>query len=308
MNNNPFQPANPVPPVMTPMDNDDFAQISDLPQSKKDKKRDKKNKKGRFAPNQPQAPVMMDGVSPVKHNNIATDSPDPIIDPNMIQETLDDPNYSADGNITVQDHIESSSDEVNVHESDNVDVMEQPVDGDQPDTVQSDNPVVDQIAAIAEDSNSSTTPDPKGPKSQKTLSISILTLIFFVLTLAGAGGSVYFFLQNRQNSSDLTDAQATISELRNDVADNAIVGDREGDQFTALQDRIVELIESNEEKQSTIEANEERIYELTARNATLTEERNRFQQQAANISDLTNRVTELVNILEGPQNPPANRP
>ena len=134
----------------------------------------------------------------------------------------------------------------------------------------------------------------KPPKTHH-FSISILTLLFFVLTIAGAAGTFYFQSENSKNSNELKDALAKITELETNGRDNSIITDTSGGQFDALQEKIATLNKKDDENTKTIEDQKKQIEELTKKNETLTTEKSDLQKKA---DDITKLVDKLDNVLK----------
>lgn len=162
-----------------------------------------------------------------------------------------------------------------------------------------------------EDAKDNTTPVPgelpapvapvetKPEKPVKHVTISLLTIIFFVLTLAGAGGTVYFYLQNSKNANELGDAKAKIQELEDKLSTSSTTEGATAGQYDGLNDKIEDLSGKNEESTKTIEEykkkNEEQakqITELTAQNADL-------QKKAADVQSMKTNIDTTKSILDG---------
>jgi len=163
---------------------------------------------------------------------------------------------------------------------------ETPATGDNAsDAAATDGASADPFATLADQAD--TGKAPKAAKPTKTFTISILTIIFFILTLAGAGGTVYFFLQNDKNSNALADANAKVQQLTSQSNETNTSENKTTDQFTALQDKIADLTKQNSDKQKTLDDNKTKIDDLTKQNTDLT-------TKVQNISDLTTKLDTLL--------------
>ncbi len=114
----------------------------------------------------------------------------------------------------------------------------------------------------------------------KQLTVSVLTIIFFVLFIGAGAAAVYFGIQNNKNVNALSDAQAELQQLKDQNADSSNSANKESTQFDALQDRIKELTTDNDNKQKTIDENKTTIDNLNKQ-----------------VTDLTKQVTDANNKL-----------
>ncbi len=168
-----------------------------------------------------------------------------------------------------------------------------------PETPTSSDPL-SQIAALADDDKTTPpagTKPPKGQKQPKQFTISILTIIFFVLTLAGIGGTIYFYMQNQKNSDARADAEAKVAQMTDQSVDSSTSENKTSTQFDALQDKVADLTTQNENKQKTLDENKKTIEDLnkkiTEKDAQITEQ----NKKLTNIDTLTNNVTNMVTTL-----------
>ncbi|MCL1877161.1 hypothetical protein FWF74_03975 [Candidatus Saccharibacteria bacterium] len=228
MNNNPFQPTNPLPPVMSQGDAnaDNFT------------------------------------AQPVTFENFAPTGAPMTVAP-------------------IQDIPENPVDTI-------------PVDAGMPNIETSPPPPsVSQFDNLMNQASSAPAPAPQ-PVKTRHFSISILTLLFFILTLAGGGGTVYFFQQNNDTLDKLGKAEAKIRELEGKQKDNDYSVDKDSSQYDTLQSKIATLTKKDDENTKTIEDQKKQIEELTKKNETLTTEKVELQKKAEDISKLTDKLENVL--------------
>jgi len=155
-----------------------------------------------------------------------------------------------------------------------------------------------QIAALTDDD--STTPPaggkpPKGQKQPKQFTISILTIIFFILTLAGAAGTGYFWWQNSENADARADAEAKVAQLTDQTVDTSTSENKATGQFDALQDRVADLTKQNEDKQKKLDDNKKTIDDLNKKVTDVTNQNTDLSKKVQNISDLTTKLDTVLN-------------
>lgn len=263
MNNNPFQPTNSTPPVMTPGDDgaDSFVAPA-ATQSKPPAKQTAQKTAQHPKPDQPQ-PV---------HNNQNPAKEEAEVAAPAESDLPDQANYDP-----IADPIDT---EIARTE------MSQP----QP------NPAANQIENLAMQADAYEPAPPSGVKTHR-LSISILTLLFFLLTLAGGAGTFIFHRQNSENVDLLSQANARIQELEANGADISISDDKDSSQYEALQNKIADLTKEKDENTKKIEEQNKKIEDLTAKNKALEEEATALTKKVQNIEDLTNKVNSMTNKL-----------
>ena len=92
----------------------------------------------------------------------------------------------------------------------------------------------------------------KGKNGQnKQVTISVLTIVFFVLFVAAGALAGYFYYDNNKNKDSLADAQAELQQLKDETNASSNSSNKASTQFDALQDKIAELTTQNEDKQKT---------------------------------------------------------
>ena len=123
------------------------------------------------------------------------------------------------------------------------------------------------------------------------------TIVFFILTLAGIGGTVYFYMQNNDTSNKLADAKAQVDKLNANSSSSTTSDNKSNSQYDALQNKITDLTSQNADKQKTLDDNKKTIDQLNAKNADLTKSNDDLTKKVQNISDLTTKVDTMVNKL-----------
>ena len=170
-------------------------------------------------------------------------------------------------------------------------------------------PVTDAIAALADQADSApvaevdkkaakkakkTSADspapiePLGEKPPKQFTISIMTIILFILAVAGIGGTIYFWIQNSKTSDALADAKAKVQQLTDQSNTANISGNKTSDQFTALQKNLADMTKQNDDKQKTIDDQKKTIDDQTKQITDLT-------TKAKTIDTLTGQLGGLLN-------------
>ncbi|MCL2037911.1 hypothetical protein FWG95_02825 [Candidatus Saccharibacteria bacterium] len=164
-----------------------------------------------------------------------------------------------------------------------------------------------QIAALTDDDQPALPTDAKLPKDQKQpkqFTISILTIIFFVLTLAGAAGTGYFWWQNSENADARADAEAKVAQLTDQTVDTSTSENKATGQFDALQDRVADLTKQSEDKQKKLDENKKTIDDLNKKVTDLNKAKEDAEKKAADTSALVTRVDKMIQLLESGQSAP----
>ena len=138
----------------------------------------------------------------------------------------------------------------------------------------------------------------KGDKPTRQFTISIASIILFLLAVGGIGGTIYFYMQNSSNSDKVKTYQARVAELENNGASTSDSENKTSSQFDALQDKITELTKQNEAKQKTADENKTTIDDLTKKNNDLTKTNEELTKKVQNISDLTTRLDKMLSRME----------
>lgn len=291
MNSNPFEPVSPEPATLEPSDNaaDDFmADNSDNISAK---------------PARP--PVMLDGVSPAPASNSFDPATPPVdivtmgsaLAPN--EGPFEGSSANIGSNVDASDSLLNDSDTSNNFLGSNPESLEtagatpllsgmlpddQPTDPN--DKFDKKKAKKDKKAAI------------KGDKPTRQFTISIASIILFLLAVGGIGGTIYFYMQNSSNSDKVKTYQARVAELENNGASTSDSDNKTSSQFDALQDKITELTKQNEAKQKTADENKTTIDDLTKKNNDLTKTNEDLTKKVQNISDLTTRVDTMINKVD----------
>ena len=292
MNTNPFEPVSPEPATFEPTDNapDDFMA-------------DNSNLRGKPA----RPAVMLDGVSPAPGFNA------------MSQNNSFEPTTTVVDAVTTDDAAVENSLEATETNSDTPSAVDQLESATSADSLLNDNeplsdgflndtssssveasPVSPAVSAPInkKDDKKSTKKAAKGEKPPRQFTISIASIILFLLAAGGIGGSVYFYMQNNSNLNKNKTYQAQIAELQNNGASTSDSENKTSSQFDALQDKITELTKQNEAKQKTIDENKIKIDDLTKKNNDLTKTNEDLTKKVQSISDLTTRVDTMLNKLD----------
>jgi cell division protein FtsB len=291
MNSNPFEPVSPEPATFEPTDSapDDFMA-------------DSNNNNGAAKPARPA--VMLDGVSPAPAST-SFDPNTPPVDITTMGSALapnEGPFEGSGAGDTTANTSDTSDSLLNDNDAPNDnflnDASEPAKDTDTSTPILSgmlpdDKPVDDKA------DKKKAKKDKKGDKPARQFTISIASIILFLLAIGGIGGTIYYYLQNSSNSDKVKTYQARIAELENNGASTSDSENKTSSQFDALQDKITELTTQNADKQKTLDDNKTKIDDLTKKNADLTKTNEDLTKKVQNISDLTTRVDTLVNKLNG---------
>lgn len=156
------------------------------------------------------------------------------------------------------------------------------------------NDPMNQIAALTDDKSAA----PSGTKPPKQFTISILSIILFVLALTGIGGTIFFYIQNNKHADDLAEANAKVQQLTDQSDQSSTADNKTTSQFDALQDKIAELTKQNDDKQKTIDDNKTTIDEQTKKITDLTTQNEDLTKKVQDISNLTTKTDSLLNRLD----------
>lgn len=160
-------------------------------------------------------------------------------------------------------------------------------------------------AAEAADNNAPQTPAVAGTnanaklatKQTKQVTISALTIIFFVLFVISTACAIYFGIQNHGNSNKLSDAQAQIEELTAKSSENASSTNKQNNNFDALQDKITTLTKDNGDKQKTIDQLNKDKTDLNNKVNTLNGQVTSLQNKVNSDTQTSTDVKSLVTTL-----------
>ena len=170
-------------------------------------------------------------------------------------------------------------------------------------------PISASLAAAAEAADSKSggieltpTNQPKKNKGSKTgqpkqLTISVLTIVFFVLFLGATATAVYFGIQNNKNSNELSDAQAKLQQLTDENNSSTTSSNKSSTQFDALQDKIADLTTQNEEKQKTIDENKTTIDNLNKQVNDLNTKLTDTQNKLTSDTQVSEKMQSLITTM-----------
>lgn len=170
-------------------------------------------------------------------------------------------------------------------------------------------PISASLAAAAEAADSKSggieltpTNQPKKNKGSKTgqpkqLTISVLTIVFFVLFLGATAAAVYFGIQNNKNSNELSDAQAKLQQLTDENNSSTTSSNKSSTQFDALQDKIADLTTQNEEKQKTIDENKTTIDNLNKQVSDLNTKLTDAQNKLTSDTQVSDKMQSLITTM-----------
>lgn len=139
----------------------------------------------------------------------------------------------------------------------------------------------------------------KGTKNgqPKQLTVSVLTIIFFILFAGATATAVYFGIQNNKNANALGDAQAELQQLKDQNADSSNSANKESTQFDALQDRIKDLTEQNDAKQKTIDENKTTIDNLNKQVTDLNQQVTAANNKLTSDTTVSDKMQSLITTL-----------
>ena len=162
--------------------------------------------------------------------------------------------------------------------------------------------ISDSLSAAAEtaDNKSLTTngKTSKGKNGQnKQVTISVLTIVFFVLFVAAGALAGYFYYDNNKNKDSLADAQAELQQLKDETNASSDSSNKTSTQFDALQDKIAELTTQNEDKQKTLDENKKTIDDLNAKNADLQKQVTDAQNKLTSDTQLSEKVQSMLTTM-----------
>lgn len=138
----------------------------------------------------------------------------------------------------------------------------------------------------------------KGKNGQnKQVTISVLTIVFFVLFVAAGALAGYFYYDNNKNKDSLADAQAELQQLKDETNASSDSSNKASTQFDALQDKIAELTTQNEDKQKTLDENKKTIDDLNAKNADLQKQVTDAQNKLTSDTQLSEKVQSMLTTM-----------
>lgn len=287
MNNNPFEPVTAEPSVGLPLaddaaddftagDNTKSANSFDSPTSDFDSPTNNFDSPAK-------TPLSIDGISP----NYDYDNTEKASDVTLVGSRLDDNRSTTAGDdILTDDHAGDFLNGLGTDE----------VTNDSPKPEITAEPAKDDLPVPAP-----TVPDKpekpvknKAEKPVKHITISLLTIIFFVLAIAGIAGAVWFFMQNNKNVDALNEANGQVQELKDELSAYGTTESTSGGQYDGLTEKIESLAKTNEENLKTIDEQKKKVDELTKNNADLTTQ---LAEQTKKAADISGIVTKLDTVL-----------
>ncbi len=300
MNSNPFEPVSPEPATLQPTDStpDDFMADNDNLRAK---------------PARPA--VMLDGVSPAPGFNqsapaVASYGPTPVVaetppagvafggtgygspSPLANPVTSTDDSLLGDNDMATNDDFLNSAPDPSANQPDQLTAAIDALPADEPGDHKKQSKKDKKAAAKAAKASA------KNDKPPRQFTISIASIILFLLAAGGIGGTIYYYMQNDANQGKIKTYQAQVAELQNNGASSSDSDNKTSSQFDALQDKITELTKQNEAKQKTLDENKTKIDDLTKKNSDLTKTNDDLTKKVQNISDLTTRVDTMLKKLE----------
>ena len=152
----------------------------------------------------------------------------------------------------------------------------------------------DQAAQVAD--NQKKPPKLATPK-QKQVTISLLTIIFFLLFLASTGVAVWFGYDNNKKSTALADAQAKLAQSKDYLSDKTNTSTKTSTQFDALQAKIADLTKKNDEAKQQLDEKQKNIDDQNKKIADLTKQNGDFQNKINSDKAISDNMHSLVVTL-----------
>ncbi|MCL2174011.1 hypothetical protein FWH58_01805 [Candidatus Saccharibacteria bacterium] len=132
----------------------------------------------------------------------------------------------------------------------------------------------------------------------KHVTISLLTIIFFILALVGAVGTIYFYLQNNKNADALADANAKIQQLEDELSTNATAENTTAGQYNGLNNKIENLSGQNEENLKTIDEYKKKVEDQAKQITDLTAKNTELNKKVTEINELMTKIDQMLNRLD----------
>lgn len=286
MNSNPFEPVAPEPAELKPTDNE-----ADIFMDNND---DFSNSTPKLA----RPSVMLDGISP-NPESLQDNSSEDGFTGNSTSPTT---SATIDGILSQNDKIDiamnNSSNDIS-----SPDLLNDSINSENDFLNNKDEQSVTAAVPIgsSEDKKAAKKAEKQAKQSNKPprqFTISIASIILFLLAAGGIGGTIYFYMQNSDNASKLKDSQAQVEELKNNGADVSTSETKTSAQFDALQEKIASLTKQVAERQKTIDENKTKIEDLTKKNADLTKENTSLSTKASDIGTMTTRIDSMLGKME----------
>lgn len=152
----------------------------------------------------------------------------------------------------------------------------------------------EQAAQVAD--NQKKPPKLATPK-QKQVTISLLTIIFFLLFLASTGVAVWFGYDNNKKSTALADAQAKLAQSKDYLSDKTNTSTKTSTQFDALQAKIADLTKKNDEAKQQLDEKQKNIDDQNKKIADLTKQNGDFQNKINSDKAISDNMHSLAVTL-----------
>lgn len=154
--------------------------------------------------------------------------------------------------------------------------------------------LLDQAAQAAD--NQKKPPKLATPK-QKQVTISLLTIIFFLLFLASTGVAVWFGYDNNKKSTALADARAKLAQSKDYLSDKTNTSTKTSTQFDALQAKIADLTKKNDEAKQQLDEKQKNIDDQNKKIADLTKQNSDFQNKINSDKAISDNMHSLAVTL-----------
>lgn len=169
-----------------------------------------------------------------------------------------------------------------------------PEDDTAPATGDQSTNLFEQAAQVAD--NQKKPPKLATPK-QKQVTISLLTIIFFLLFLVSTGVAVWFGYDNNKKSTALADAQAKLAQSKDYLSDKTNTNTKTSTQFDALQAKIADLTKQNGEAKQQLDEKQKNIDDQNKKIADLTKQNGDFQNKINSDKAISDNMHSLVVTL-----------
>lgn len=128
----------------------------------------------------------------------------------------------------------------------------------------------------------------------KQLTISLMTIIFFILFVAATAAAVYFYIQNNKNKANYDDISAKYESLKSTNDNSATSSAKSKTQYDALQTKIKDLTKDKKELTKTVNDNKKTINDLNTKNATLTKQAADANKKLTADKTVSDQIKQLV--------------
>ena len=135
------------------------------------------------------------------------------------------------------------------------------------------------------------------PGQPKQLTISVLTIVFFVMFITATAVAIWLGIENNKHSNELSDANAELQQLRDRASSVSDSTNVTANQFDTLQSRIEELTKDNEAKQKTIDENTATINSLNQEKTSLTDQLAAAQNKLNSDTQVSEKMQSLITTI-----------